>query len=125
MIHKNIGSINKMLNEIKHLVVIKPLRFPDGLPEHESDFEHTRITSDGEIKIVKRLAEYEPAADQVNPEKEKWKMDQETVKKELDKKLVDFNVHTEYFKNNYVYRRNQDGKEYRYNRHKDVPKYEW
>lgn len=111
--------------EVKHLVQILPLTFPNGLPEHESDFEHTLIKSNGEMVVVKRLKEYEPEKTEVEPKKDLWTLEMDTIKKDLDKKLLDYEVHKEYHKANYVYRYNQDGKEYRYNFNKDAPKYEW
>lgn len=120
-------SINRLLNEIKHLLHIQPLRFPHGVPEHESDFEHTFINTRGEMIVKKRLKEFEPGpADLVpDPEEEKWVLQLDTVKKELEQRLREYDVHSEFFKPEYKYRRNQDNKEYRYNFNKDVPKYEW
>ena len=127
VILKNVPSVNRLLDEIKHLVRILPLQFPHGVPEHESDFEHTFINSRGEMLVKKRLKQLEPDATDLvpDPEKEKWKLQLETVKKDLDKRLLDYNVHTEFFKPVYKYRMNQDKKEYRYSFNKDTPKYEW
>lgn len=123
MILKNVPSVNKMLFEVKHLLKILPLKFPHGLPEHESDFEHTIIKSNGEMVVIKRLKEYEPEIADGN--RNPYDLQLDTIKKDLDQKLLDFNVHIEYHKTKYVYRFNQDGKEYRYNFNKDVPKYEF
>ena len=130
VILKNVPSINKLLEEVKHLVRIVPLRFPHGVPEHESDFEHTVIHSNGEMIVKKRLDNYEPVATTASEEVAtgddvKWKLERGTVLKDLEKRLANFTVHSEYFKTKYTYRRNQDGKEYRYSSGKDVPKYEW
>ena len=129
VILKNVPSVNKILNEVKHLVRIVPLRFPHGIPEHESDFEHTLIRSNGEMTVKKRLNEYEPSAATTNAstasnDLDKWKLEQGTVVKDLQKRLASFTINTEFFKTKYVYRRNQDGKEYRYSCNKDVPKHE-
>jgi len=126
VIHKNIPYVNKLLNEIKHLVKILPLWFPNGLPDNEADWEHSRINSRGEMVIVRRLTEFEPQpAALLESGKDKWKLELETVKKECEKTVRDYNVHMEYHLATYTYRRNQDGKEYRYNFNKNVPKYHW
>jgi len=125
VILKNIPSVNKQLDEVKHLIKIQPLMFPNGIPENESDWEHSRINSLGEMVVVQRLEEFEMEGKYLpDPEKEKWSMDLDTLKTDLDKQMRDYNVHTEYFKAQYTYRRNQDGKEYRYQFNKGVPKYE-
>lgn len=128
VILKNVPSVNKLLTEVKHLVRILPLRFPHGIPEHESDFEHATLRSNGEMVVKKRVKEFEPPAlpsNELQSENDKWKLEQTTVIKDLEKRLASFTINTEYFKPKYVYRRNQDGKEYRYTFNKDVPKYEW
>jgi len=124
-----VPSINKLLNEVKHLVRILPLRFPHGIPEHESDFEHVMIRSNGEMIVKKRLKEFEPStattcASTANDDHHTWRLEQSTVVKDLQKRLASFTINTEFFKTKYEYRFNQDGKEYRYNFNKDVPKYE-
>ena len=127
MILKNVPSINRLLDEIKHLLRILPLKFPHGIPEHESDYEHTFINSHGEMTVKKRLKEFEPGPNDMvpQPEEDKWKLQTETVEKELDKQLLSYSVHSEFFHPVYKFKRNEDGKEYRYNFNKDVPKYEW
>merc|ERR1719277_449713 len=42
----NTPKINKKLKLIQHLVEIQPLQLPHGLPEHESDYKHSFITTD-------------------------------------------------------------------------------
>jgi len=125
VIHKNVPYVNKLLNEVKHLVRIVPLKFPNGLLDDEADWEHSRINSRGEMIIVRCLKEFEPTPSLADPEPDKWKLGMETVKKDCDKTARDFNVHSEYHLATYTYRRNQDGKEYRYSFNKDVPKYHW
>jgi len=127
VILKNVPSINRLLDEIKHLLHILPLKFPHGIPEHESDYEHTFINSHGEMIVKKRLKEFEPGPNDMvpQPEEDKWKLQTETVEKELDKQLLSYSVHSEFFHPVYKFKRNEDGKEYRYNFNKDVPKYEW
>ena len=127
VILKNVPSINRLLDEIKHLVRILPLRFPHGLPEHESDFEHTFINSRGEMIVKKRLKEFEPGPTDLvmSPEQEKWQMQKETVEKNLEYQLRNYSVHMEFFDAVYKFKKNEDKKEYRYNFNKDTPKYEW
>jgi len=126
VIHKNVPFVNKLLNEIKHLVRILPLRFPNGLPDNEADWEHSRINSRGEMVIIRRLKEFEPQqAALPDPYREKWKLDLDTIKNDCQKTVRDYNVHMEYHLASYTYRRNEDGKEYRYNFNKNVPKYHW
>jgi len=77
--------------------------------------------------VKKRLKEFEPGPSDIvpKPEEEKWKLQLETVQKELEKQLRSYSVHMEFFKPVYKYKRNEDQKEYRYNFNKDIPKYEW
>ena len=78
------------------------------------------------MMVKKRLLEFEPnSAASVDSDIDKWKLEGDTILKELEKRLASFTVHTEYFRPTYKYRRNQDGKEYRYNFNSDVPKFEW
>jgi len=126
VILKNVPSINKLLDEIKHLLRILPLRFPHGVPEDESDFEHTYINSRGEMMVKKRLKEFEPPSDLVpQPDEEKWTLQQDTIEKDLKQRLLSYSLHMEFFKPVYRFRRNEDGKEYRYTFNKNVSKYEW
>jgi large subunit ribosomal protein L30 len=126
VIHKNVPYVNKLLNEIKHLVRILPLTFPNGLPYNEADWEHSQINSRGEMVIIRRLQQFEPQLGTLpDADKEKWKLDLDTVKKDCEKTVRDYKVHMQYHLASYVYRRNQDGKEYRYNFNKNVPKYYW
>ncbi|KAL0963486.1 hypothetical protein UPYG_G00307060 [Umbra pygmaea] len=53
VIHKNIPSVNSQLKFIKHLVSIKPLELPHGLPAEE-DMAETYLNSKGQL-IVRRL----------------------------------------------------------------------
>ena len=127
VILKNVPSINRLLDEVKHLILIQPLRFPHGVPEHESDFEHTFINSRGEMIVKKRLPQFEAGASDLvaDPEERKWQLQYETMKKELERRLRTYTVNLEYVKPTYQYKRNQDNKEYRYTFNKDVPKYDW
>ena len=115
--HKNIPSVNTMLQEVKHLVTIRPLTFPHGLPEHESDFEHMYIKPTGEAIVKKRLEAYEPES--IESDASASHMQQETLKKYLDRMRLEHTIHTEYHRTKYTYKKNEDGKEFRYNHNKD------
>ncbi|XP_036128527.1 39S ribosomal protein L30, mitochondrial [Molossus molossus] len=49
-VHKNIPSVNAKLKVVKHLIRIKPLRLPQGLPAEE-DMAHTCLKSTGELVV--------------------------------------------------------------------------
>ena len=121
---KNTPYWNKVLAEIKHLVRIQPLQFPHGLPQDTSDFQHCYINARGELIVKHKLKEYEPDKE-TDREKEKWKLDKETVGKRLRRTLQMNEVHEEYYDTHYEWKRNEDGKEYRYNFNKDARKYQY
>ncbi|XP_032981481.1 39S ribosomal protein L30, mitochondrial isoform X2 [Rhinolophus ferrumequinum] len=54
-VHKNIPSVNAKLKVVKHLIRIKPLRLPQGLPAEE-DMAHTCLKSTGELVVRWRLS---------------------------------------------------------------------
>ncbi|XP_072269352.1 large ribosomal subunit protein uL30m [Pyxicephalus adspersus] len=54
VIHKNIPTVNEKLKVIKHLVSIKPLKLPYGLPTEE-EMSSTYLNSKGELVICKKL----------------------------------------------------------------------
>uniref|UniRef100_UPI00358DE3E2 large ribosomal subunit protein uL30m-like n=1 Tax=Myxine glutinosa TaxID=7769 RepID=UPI00358DE3E2 len=54
VIHKNTPSVNNRLNTIRHLIQIKPLKLPQGLPTEE-ELQHCYINSKGELIIHKCL----------------------------------------------------------------------
>ncbi|KAM5179458.1 large ribosomal subunit protein uL30m [Mantella aurantiaca] len=54
VIHKNIPAVNKQLKIIKHLVRVKPLKLPYGLPTEE-EMSGTYLNSKGELVICKKL----------------------------------------------------------------------
>lgn len=110
---KNTPENNKLLNEIKHLVEIQPLTFPHGMPEHESDFAHSYINSRGEMIVQKRLT---PEADPLTAEnpRSQWQLDVKTIQTQLIRTRLNFDIHSEYYKTEYEYKLNQDGKEHRY-----------
>ncbi|XP_061482862.1 large ribosomal subunit protein uL30m isoform X2 [Rhineura floridana] len=53
-VHKNIPSVNKKLKVIKHLISIKPLKLPYGIPTEE-EMSDTYINCAGELIIRHRL----------------------------------------------------------------------
>ncbi|XP_034971401.1 large ribosomal subunit protein uL30m [Zootoca vivipara] len=57
-VHKNIPSVNEKLKVIKHLISIKPLKLPHGIPSEE-EMSDTYINSEGELIIRRRLKELE------------------------------------------------------------------
>lgn len=61
VIHKNTPSVNHRLKFVKHLVKIKPLRTPYGLPAEE-DMADTYINSNGELIVCRLLKPVEPKA---------------------------------------------------------------
>ena len=93
---------------------IVPLTFPHGLPQEPSDFEHCYINSKGELIVRHTLREYEPDKDQPL-KKEKWQMEVDTVQKKLKRTLQLYDVHSEYYEPEYEWKKNEDGKEHRYN----------
>ncbi|XP_069130132.1 uncharacterized protein [Argopecten irradians] len=116
---KNIPTINAQLKKVQHLVKIVPVTFPYGLPESEEDWEHCYLRDNGEFIVRRKI----PNAEESLPEdvatveaKESsiWDMDFETVKKQNKKKLEDYDINSEFFKPQYVYKNNIDGKEHRY-----------
>lgn len=116
---KNTPSINKKLKEIKHLVRIQPLQFPHGLPEDESDYEHAELRSDGKMYIKKKIEAFEPSSTEQTDDlpAQKAQLTRETIQKELDRVKLRFELHKEYYKAEYTYKHNQDGKEYRYTKY--------
>uniref|UniRef100_A0A8D0GWC1 Large ribosomal subunit protein uL30m n=1 Tax=Sphenodon punctatus TaxID=8508 RepID=A0A8D0GWC1_SPHPU len=60
-VHKNIPSVNSRLKVIKHLVRIRPLKLPYGIPTEE-DMSDTFINSKGELIIRRRLKPVEEKA---------------------------------------------------------------
>lgn len=104
-----------MLQSVKHLLRIVPISFPHGLPSCESDLQHCFLRHDGQFTFKKSLLPLE--SNFVEPDESSddvWKMDNETVNKSCEKILTDFRLSTSFFPAKYVYKYNQDGKEYRY-----------
>ncbi|XP_028991497.1 39S ribosomal protein L30, mitochondrial [Betta splendens] len=59
VIHKNTPAVNSQLKFVKHLVSIKPLKTPYGLPTEE-DMCHTYINSKGELIVHRVLQPLDP-----------------------------------------------------------------
>ncbi|KAM8819817.1 large ribosomal subunit protein uL30m [Eudromia elegans] len=60
-IHKNIPSVNSKLKVVKHLIRVRPLKLPHGLPTEE-ELSDTFLTSKGELVIRRRLKPVEQKA---------------------------------------------------------------
>ncbi|BFZ24402.1 hypothetical protein BsWGS_27441 [Bradybaena similaris] len=126
---KNTPEINEKLKTVKHLLRIKPVTFPYGLPVDEEDYKHCYLRHNGEFvvrhrindqsdEIEKAWAEVKFAED--NPSENIWKMDKETIQNETRNVLQRFRLSSEYFKVKHVYKYNQDGKEFRYKGAHDI-----
>lgn len=115
---KNIPSVNKMLSTVKHLVKITPITFPNGYPT-EKDIEHCLLKDNGEFVIRKELQPIEKnvTPDTVPAEKQRVVMDKKTLERHLLLQLRRYRLSMEYFPTRYVYKYNEDGKEYRYRQH--------
>ena len=114
-VHKNTPSMNALLMKVKHLVEVKPLRFPYGMPESESDYPYTFIQDDGVVIVHKELKqEIESRPDTAPEEDRRLMLDYDTILKDNERKLRNYELNKEYFPAQYKYRLNQDGKEYRY-----------
>ncbi|XP_033743025.1 uncharacterized protein LOC117329272 [Pecten maximus] len=116
---KNIPTINEQLRIVQHLVKIVPVTFPYGLPESEEDWEYCYLRDNGEFVVRRKIPNMEeslPEDVETTADKEPsiWEMDIETVKKQNQKKLLNYDVNSEFFKPQYVYKNNTDGKEHRY-----------
>ncbi|KAK6976740.1 39S ribosomal protein L30 mitochondrial [Biomphalaria glabrata] len=121
---KNTPEINEKLRIVKHLICIKPITFPYGLPKDEKDYKHCYLKENGEFIVRHRIndesdevaqawAEVRVVEEQ-EEEEDIWKMDKETIQREARKTLLTYRLSQEYFREKYVYKYNQDGKEHRY-----------
>merc|ERR1711963_945441 len=121
---KNTPETNQKLQQVKHLIKIKPVTFPYGLPKDEDDYKHCYLNENGEFIVRQRIddnsAEIRQAWAEVklveeNKQKESvWTMKKETIDKECDRVKQTWRLNDEYFPEQYVYKYNQDGKEWRY-----------
>ncbi|GFS19028.1 39S ribosomal protein L30, mitochondrial, partial [Elysia marginata] len=59
---KNTPDVNGKLRQVQHLLRIKPVTFPYGLPKSESDYKHCFLNEHGEFVVKHQLQEH-PAAD--------------------------------------------------------------
>ncbi|XP_046354071.1 39S ribosomal protein L30, mitochondrial-like isoform X1 [Haliotis rufescens] len=112
-IHKNIPSVNKMLESVIHLIKITPITFPDGIPDTPDDMENCWLKDNGELVVRKTVYPVETVHCK-KEDRDVWTMDFQTFEKEHEKKIDTKSVHKEYFPPQYRYKYNQDGKEMRY-----------
>ena len=107
--------MNEKLKKITHLVKVVPITFPHGLPQDESDFHHCILHQDGRLEVKKQLQPLEKRLTVGVSEKDKlWNMSSETIEKSTTKTKEKFALSQEYFPAVYIYKHNQDGKEFRY-----------
>lgn len=52
---KNTPEINEKLRTVKHLLRIKPVTFPYGLPVDEEDYKHCYLRYNGEFVVRHRI----------------------------------------------------------------------
>ena len=119
MLHKNCPEINELLFQIKQLIQIQPLTFPHGIPETKEDMKHTQLKINGEMTLRRLIMPASPdncegEVTEGQKRHEKWSMTQDTLEKHLLWQKLRHKIHMEYFKAKYMYKQNQDGKEYRY-----------
>jgi large subunit ribosomal protein L30 len=120
-VHKNSPAVNDLLKSVKHLVKIVPVSFPYGMPKSESDFQHSVLHSDGRLEVKQSLLPLEKClASGESEEKKVWEMDEATVEKGCRRVMELFNLSREYFPAKYVYKYNEDGKEFRYHGDENV-----
>lgn len=78
---KNTPNVNKILWEIKHLISVKPITFPNGPPK-EGDYSGTYLKRNGELLVSEKL-KVDPQKLLLDPGQEKSKLDGETLKREM------------------------------------------
>ena len=110
---KNAPEVNEKLRLIKHLLDIKPLNFVHGVPEHESDYQFADLRPSGNLYIKKRL-ETVPEGSVLESQGSPHDIVRDTWERNLRWQKSHYMIHAEYFLADYVYEKNQDGKEYRY-----------
>lgn len=101
---------------MKHLVEIIPVRFPYGLPDTEEDYEHCVLRDNGEFVVIKKLEPVleETAVVTTEDPTSVWDMKQSTIDRTNELKKMQYQLTAEYYPTKYVWKRNEDGKEYRY-----------
>ncbi|CAH1777389.1 unnamed protein product [Owenia fusiformis] len=123
VIKKNEPSVNKELMKVKHLIKIQQITFPYGPPTSDSDLDHTMVKTNGECMVTKEINSSEiPVKFEMDEDRKKWLMDKDTLKRHLQLKQQQFKVGEEYWKEQTVYKYNQDGKEHRYSHNKSQEK---
>ena len=92
------------------------MQFPYGLPETEEDYEHCILRDNGDFVVTRKLEAVQEETAVVSKEDPTsvWDLKQETIDKTLEIKKMQYQLSAEYFPTVYTYKRNEDGKEYRY-----------
>jgi len=103
----NTKENNELLMQIKHLVRIKALRLPQGLPE-DNDMMYTQLKSDGQLSVIKSIGEFE------KPEKRTRLLCSNTVASTNMHRVNQRQILQEYYKTKYEWKYNEDGKEHPY-----------
>ena len=107
-----------LLDKVKHLIEITPLKFVHGVPDGENDYKHMTLKPNGELVVKKEIEPLSVETTETQSPAEKWRMTDETVEKQLHDIKRFRLIHAEYFKPYHLNTHNQDGKEYRYTHNK-------
>lgn len=94
----NTPSNNELLMQIKHIIRIKPLTAPHGMPSDISELSNTQLKTDGTLSVVKSLRQ------PVDSEKPVRLLQLATVKEKNKKKVADRQILSEYFKTKYTWK---------------------
>ena len=78
IIHKNTPSINMLLDKVKHLIEIKPLKFVHGVPDGKNDYKHMTLRPSGELVVKKEIEPLSVEHTERESEGEKWRMTEVT-----------------------------------------------
>ncbi|ESO93962.1 hypothetical protein LOTGIDRAFT_78446, partial [Lottia gigantea] len=54
-VFKNTPDMNAMLKSVQHLLEIRPVSFPHGLPKSEEDYEHCLLRENGEFVVKHKI----------------------------------------------------------------------
>ncbi|KAG5448327.1 hypothetical protein CSKR_107042 [Clonorchis sinensis] len=131
---KNTPSVNADLYQVKHLVRIQPVQFPQGLPTALDDLTQCRLRPDGRfLRYRENTVEGHVVTDKGSPQ-----LPTTAVNSDLPEKLFEhsntgrgylkrrylrqwhnrqwsrFSLFQNFFTSHYRYKLNQDGSEYRY-----------
>lgn len=104
----NSSSNNELLMQIKHLIRIKPLSLPQGLPETSSETWNSQLKTDGSLHIIKSL---QPIEDAPKPTR---LMCNQTLLDSNRRQMDNYGLLREYVKTKYVWRYNEDNREFSY-----------